>query len=444
LSRTRRALALAAASLGVVAAAAPALGASGWDWSVAGSSEWAVRSGDGHTSKFQVALAPEFSVDLESMARIVGRARARADARDRLGSSEPAVGESAQLSAPWLSSPRAELELRELYADFDLGRTAVRLGKQQIVWGKADGLRLLDLVNPVDFREFILEDFEESRIPQWSLSLEREFGPLGAEALWIPDNSVDRLPKAGKDFAFTSPVLVPRAPAGLGVVTREVHRPKRTWRDSDFGLRLSAFGQESHATFNYLYRYDDLPALYRELPSSPGDPLVISPKHERQQVIGGTFSTAAGAWVVRSELAVTLGSRQFTVDARDRDGVVRTTDFRGVIGLDWSPRSHTLVSGQLFQSTLGERFAGLGRDRTERTLTLLVRRQFRHDTWTAQALLIQDLNRSDGLVRLHVEHALADDVSIWFGFDWFFGRTDGIFGEFDGNDRFLVGAKVHL
>ncbi|WP_043772935.1 DUF1302 family protein [Algiphilus aromaticivorans] len=62
-----------------------------------------------------------------------------------------------------------ELALRELYADIYLGPLYLRAGKQQIVWGKADGLKLLDQVNPQNFREFILADFEHSRIPQWSL-----------------------------------------------------------------------------------------------------------------------------------------------------------------------------------------------------------------------------------------------------------------------------------
>jgi len=32
-------------------------------------------------------------------------------------------------------------------------------GWQQIIWDKTDGLRLLDIINPLDMREFILDDF---------------------------------------------------------------------------------------------------------------------------------------------------------------------------------------------------------------------------------------------------------------------------------------------
>jgi len=46
---------------------------------------------------------------------------------------------------------------------------ALRLGKQQIVWGETDGLKLLDVMNPQNFREFILDEFEDSRLPLWSV-----------------------------------------------------------------------------------------------------------------------------------------------------------------------------------------------------------------------------------------------------------------------------------
>ena len=56
-------------------------------------------------------------------------------------------------------------ELREFYTDFFIGNTSLRIGKQQVVWGQTDGLKVLDVINPQSFQEFILDDFESSRIP---------------------------------------------------------------------------------------------------------------------------------------------------------------------------------------------------------------------------------------------------------------------------------------
>jgi len=63
--------------------------------------------------------------------------------------------------------------LRELYVDTRLADWQFRLGKQQVVWGTADGIKLLDIINPTDYREFNQNTFEDSRIPIWMLKAER-------------------------------------------------------------------------------------------------------------------------------------------------------------------------------------------------------------------------------------------------------------------------------
>ena len=69
--------------------------------------------------------------------------------------------------------------MREAYLDFRwdfLGSNLLRLGKQQVVWGKADFFRLQDIVNPVDFgQHFFIEPFEDTRIPQLSAWLQHRF-----------------------------------------------------------------------------------------------------------------------------------------------------------------------------------------------------------------------------------------------------------------------------
>lgn len=57
--------------------------------------------------------------------------------------------------------------LREAYVDSTLGPVDLRLGKQQVVWGTADGIKLLDIINPTDFRHLSQDPMEESRIPVW-------------------------------------------------------------------------------------------------------------------------------------------------------------------------------------------------------------------------------------------------------------------------------------
>jgi Protein of unknown function (DUF1302) len=61
-------------------------------------------------------------------------------------------------------------EIKELYADMEFfeSRLWIRLGKQNIVWGKTELFRTTDQFNPQDLALATLPGLEESRIPLWS------------------------------------------------------------------------------------------------------------------------------------------------------------------------------------------------------------------------------------------------------------------------------------
>jgi hypothetical protein len=69
--------------------------------------------------------------------------------------------------------------LRELYVDTMVDDTEVRVGKQQVVWGTADGIKLLDIINPTDYREFVQNTMEDARIPIWMAKADLPVGDSG-------------------------------------------------------------------------------------------------------------------------------------------------------------------------------------------------------------------------------------------------------------------------
>ncbi len=64
--------------------------------------------------------------------------------------------------------------LREAYIDTEYKDWSIRAGKQQVVWGTADGMKLLDAINPTDYSEMAQNQMEDSRIPVWMLNAEKE------------------------------------------------------------------------------------------------------------------------------------------------------------------------------------------------------------------------------------------------------------------------------
>jgi len=63
--------------------------------------------------------------------------------------------------------------LREAYVDSTVGDWSLRTGKQQVVWGTADGMKLLDMINPSDYSEMAQNQMEDSRIPVWMVNAEK-------------------------------------------------------------------------------------------------------------------------------------------------------------------------------------------------------------------------------------------------------------------------------
>ena len=87
-----------------------------------------------------------------------------------------------ELAAPEIFSDRLDW-IREFYIDGAVPLSGgkelnVRLGKQQVVWGRTDLFRVLDVINPVDFsRNNIYDELEDIRIPMWILQTEYRMGP---------------------------------------------------------------------------------------------------------------------------------------------------------------------------------------------------------------------------------------------------------------------------
>ena len=392
----------------------------------------------------QLSLVPDVEVELPGKFRLRGSARLRGDPFDRFEPGQPSQAAVSVLSRRAFLGDHVELELRELTIEGPLGSAYVVVGKQAVVWGKSDGLKLLDVVNPQYFREFILEDFEDSRIPLWTVNAEFPVRRATLQLLWIPDPSFHVLPEPGAIFAITSTRFLPPLPPGVLVVVEEPRRPKHLFLDSDAGVRLSGFWRGWDLTLNYLYHYSDLVIPFRSAPSAPGEPVVVSPSWRRTHLAGGTASRAFGDFVLRAESGWSTSRYFSTADPNQADGVVRSGEFGYVLGLDWYGLRDTLISAQLFQSWLPGYRAGLGRDELDTSVSLLVRRTLLRETLTVDASWIHNVNDRDVLVRAKIRYELTDRLALELGLDLFYGPRQGVFGQYRDRSRAAAGISLAL
>ena len=98
--------------------------------------------------------------------------------------------------------------LRELYVDTEAAGWALRLGKQQVVWGTADGIKLLDIINPTDYREMAQNAMEDSRIPIWMINAEKNIGESGNIQLIVSENRENQFPGLNPDGDSGHPFIL--------------------------------------------------------------------------------------------------------------------------------------------------------------------------------------------------------------------------------------------
>ncbi|MCG8592521.1 MAG: hypothetical protein MJE66_24795, partial [Proteobacteria bacterium] len=167
-----------------------------------------------------------------------------------------------------------EHELKEAYLDIEMfdHRLWLRLGKQNIVWGKTELFRTTDQFNPQDLALSSLPSLEESRLAQWSARGVWSFydvGPLQDVRLELAVNLDDFEPvdlgRCGEPY---TPFLVCGKSGGLfahglsGTGLAGEERPPNWWEDIqglEGGVRLEFRWERFSFALVDFYGYSDSP-----------------------------------------------------------------------------------------------------------------------------------------------------------------------------------------
>jgi hypothetical protein len=428
-------------------------------------SEWAIRTGNARTQKLELTVEPRLQAALPFGLALTAIGRARDEVFDELDPGEPVTDAYAPHTEPATPGDRVEIELREMFLDGSLGRARFRVGRQQIVWGEADGLKVLDVVDPQDYREFILDGWDDSRIPLWSANVEVPLGPGSVQLLWIAEPTVSRIPGldssfvgAEEPFAPTAPAFRPRPPPQLAnriiATVLPAERPDWEFSHGDLGVRVASAIGGFDAALVYLYQYDDLPVLrYQNLGFAfppPGNLLFVTvdvvPHYDRRSVAGGTLARSFGAWTVRSELACSFG-RAKTLSAGATlppPGPAESDEISYMVGVDWTGLRQTFLSVQFFQTVIFDHRSAMLREERDTNATFFVQRRLWNDRLRLEAMWLHGVHHADGLVRPKVVYELRQGLEGWLGIDWFYGSRNGSFGQYDDEDRAVVGLRWTL
>jgi len=333
---------------------------------------------------------------------------------------------------------KTDLSLREALLTIGHGDLDVRLGRQQIVWGEAISTFVTDVVNPKDFREFVLPDFSELRIPIWALDFTYRLSEgVSFEGVWTPDTLANKLPKRGAEFQFARIPYRFRNP----VVRLPDDQDEFSVARSEGGFRLSVLRRGWDVSLIYYDEADKSPVFFQRRVAQPPRPdvIVLDPQHPRVHVVGATLGKSFEPVVVRAEAAFTIGKRYETTDPLDLDGVVRRDTLDWLVGVDYTFFERLDTALQLSQKVLMGSATNLTRPgvaaRVTTWLALRLTTGFFDNTLNPTLLFVVGANRGDFRLSPRLDYLVSGAVTLSIGADLFEGPRQTLYGQFDRNDR---------
>lgn len=330
-----------------------------------------------------------------------------------------------------------ELGFRQAYLDLYFDSFDLRIGKQQIVWGKGDGVFITDIVSPKDMREFLLPEFSEIRVGVTSLKFDYYLGNNTFELVWIPVFTPTQMPDQNSIWSLQPDYHLPYSVDYTNTEVRDKLSNSEIF--AKYSLLSSAIDFELMAA----YSWDDDPTFHSQkiVNQSTGvvDSIVLKPEHHRLATFGGSFSTTLGPIVLRGEGAYYTGKYFQSMNPTLSEGVVEKDYLHYLLGVDYTIGDLKL-SSQFIQQAVMDYDDYLINDEFENTVTFLATMDFLRETLNLELFSYIGLNDGDALIRPKVTYDFVDGFQIMVGANLFVG-DEGQFGEYDKNDMIYTKLK---
>ena len=333
-----------------------------------------------------------------------------------------------------------DLRLRELYLDLYFNNFDLRIGKQQIVWGKADGVFITDVVSPLNLSEFLLPDFDEIRIGVNAIKFDYYIDNNTFEVIWLPNFMPTEKPGTSSIW-YTQPefLITPAFDWSRAEV-------KPSLENSEIFVKYSALTSKIDFELMSGYTWDDYPAMHidKQVDMSSGSPVLtglnITPEHHRLYLGGGSFSTEIKGIVLRGEAAYYNGKYFQTEDPLAIGALVQKDYLHYLIGLDYSI-GNIKFSTQFIQEAILDYDENMQNEEIENTMTFLARYDLLRETLHLELFSYIGLTNGDALIRPKITYDFDDSFSILLGSNIFIGDIEGRFGQYKDNSMGYVKLK---
>lgn len=335
------------------------------------------------------------------------------------------------------------LQVRELYLDMFFKKFDLRIGKQQVVWGKADGVFITDVVSPLNLTEFLLPDFDEIRIGVNAVKLNYYIGNHTFEAIWLPSFTPTQRPTESSIW-FVKPDFP--VPTTFDWSNSEV---KPNLENSELFVKYSALTSKIDFEIMGGYAWDDNPTMHTRkiVDMSSGQAVLtglnITPEHHRLYLAGGSFSTEIKGIVFRGEAAYYHNKHFLTKDPLAPDALTQKDYLQYVAGIDFNIRN-TKFSTQFIQKYIFDHHDLMNNKKFDNMATFIARHDFLRETLHLELFTYIGLTGEDALIRPKITYDFDNSFSILAGANIFVGDKKGQFGQYKDNSMLYMKMKYNF
>ena len=288
-----------------------------------------------------------------------------------------------------------DFSLGELWADYTSSFWGVRIGRQKVAWGKADGIDITNVICPSNMSSITAMASEDSKLPIDVIRLSFSGNQFTADAYWIP---------------FFTPTALP-AEKVAGV---PIEKPELAIWNGEYGLKLSGYFPLLDLSLYGFYGWEDTP-LISAVPVVPelveggeGQPSIrIFGKYKHMTMAGIDAAIPIKEVVLRTEAAF-FPQRYFTIDEK-------RNELSALAGLDWMPSGWTLTAQYFCDYVFGNLDNLDRKDSYTHGATLSISKSLLNETMDLNLAGVVNFNAFDSLINPSLSYNLSDQINLETG-----------------------------
>ncbi len=337
----------------------------------------------------------------------------------------------------WIITEETGIDIQEFWLEHVADNWDVRMGRQIIIWGQADGVQITDVISPPDLTESLTRDLDEIRMPVDAARLRILGDTVTSELIVIPVFKAAVYPQ-GDD----NPWAIGDGMAEGSVRFLPTEEPDTSLENTEIAVRVSGYFSGLDVAASVFYTWDDTPALH---PVTGGEnntvSLLIQPKHHRLTIFGLGFSLPWSDFVFRGESAFYRG--QYLACSSPVYQPLARDSIKWLAGADWTPGGNWTITAQLVGQSIFRYDTSLAAQQNSFLGTLNVSRKLMNERLTIANMLYFDCDNSGFYDRIKAEYEVTDGFHLSVGLDIFAGN-DGQFKAYEDNSQAWIKAKYNF